>query len=524
MRLLFLACKLSCLSICSGLLDGSPLRAVKVLSHTRPESLERLLRSLNKASYETPVALEIFVDAPNGATSRDAVNKVVAVADRWQWPHGAKNVTVRRTWVGLRRQWLECYTPQSVNDHVVILEDDCEVSPLFWLWSVNASTAYSNRIDIAGIGLQRQEYVASRRQAMPLINNDHQPYLYKLPGFWGFCPTASIWAEFLHWYALHGKEAPLVQGMPGMYFSDVYKALERQGRVHTVWTMHFIFWSLHESKKSLFTLYANLPGEQTFVANHRMRGEHFRKDFGQDFRLQKLWHPQMATFPSRPIKLGWSAEQDQDNKDASGAVPKLQGMLVVPDRVSLERRLSAPGYDDDGGETLQVETGTDKTEWWIETDVKDQAGGAEANGEDAEVSSTPDDFCPSTVQACGLMATILSLGYAIVLSLGRAGQGETKMSTSVVSLALWVLCCTFEEYGGMKAVNKEWFGTEPARMDLWYFVFAITLLIAVLSVRELPAKESYPLNRAQTNECEQAKFVCYVGHSRSIPQANHLIS
>ena len=60
---------------------------------------------------------------------------------------------------GLRVAWFQSWTPQSLSDHAIILEDDLEVSPLWFSWLRRSWLTYGHRTDLAGIALSRQYMV-----------------------------------------------------------------------------------------------------------------------------------------------------------------------------------------------------------------------------------------------------------------------------------------------------------------------------------------------------------------------------
>jgi hypothetical protein len=119
---------------------------IKILAFRRPASLVRLLQSLSRAAYDEQDKLDvdIFVDFDDSEERM----QVVEVAKNWTWAIGQKTVHVRKAWVGLRKQWLECY--QDVSRRAVILEDDVEVSPFYMQWLRRAAAAYGKRQDLAG--------------------------------------------------------------------------------------------------------------------------------------------------------------------------------------------------------------------------------------------------------------------------------------------------------------------------------------------------------------------------------------
>ena len=116
---------------------------------------------------------------------------------------------------GLGRAWFEAWTPESDTERALILEDDVEVSPYFYLWLKRAWDAYGTQRadrttneeasvvpDLAGISLQRQTLIPT----VPPIWNRHllaskynDPYHFKLVGSIGFSPNAKYWRELVPW-------------------------------------------------------------------------------------------------------------------------------------------------------------------------------------------------------------------------------------------------------------------------------------------------------------------------------------
>ena len=126
---------------------------VKILAQKRAGPLNRLLASLNAASYPMTanVDVEIHVDrlAPvrtwfwaRDATTTSAKQRqeVLTMASAFvrNWKHGYAKVVQARRWLGVRGMWLACSDPGIYGEEftrVLILEDDIELSPA-WCVSV----------------------------------------------------------------------------------------------------------------------------------------------------------------------------------------------------------------------------------------------------------------------------------------------------------------------------------------------------------------------------------------------------
>ena len=123
---------------------------IKVLTFNRVKSLHRCLQSLVSAYYDSePVFLDILVDHPYrrhrvwGPASADSysakyagrvreMHQLVASLRNFSWPHGPKRVSVRWENAGLQAQWIESWFPDSPNEFAFVVEDDMEVSPLYY--------------------------------------------------------------------------------------------------------------------------------------------------------------------------------------------------------------------------------------------------------------------------------------------------------------------------------------------------------------------------------------------------------
>jgi hypothetical protein len=290
--------------------NDEPRYSIKVLAHTRPVSLRRLLDSLDAAQYDgNEVHADIWIDAPRTEDEAKLHERVVDIAQSWEWKHGAVKIHKRSEWVGLRRQWLDCYQPIHDNDTALILEDDMEVSTFFWQWlqQARAFAAQEQRGDaiaVAGISLMRQQYVNMKpTKKIAVIDSPEQLYWYRMAGMWGFSPQPQTWSMFLRWYESHANDEE-TPSLEGSFFAQALAS----GTPASMWTQHFIRFCI-SAPRPLYTLYANLENGRTFAANWREKGEHFNVSLGQDFELAVEHHTfHGPAFPKHPLaKLDWTA-------------------------------------------------------------------------------------------------------------------------------------------------------------------------------------------------------------------------
>lgn len=300
---------------------------IVVLTRDRKESLQRLLDSLRNAQYDGDRAdLRIWVDrASLGWNAISAVKnvlrrnvgvdrEVVLAASNFEWPHGEKTVNVWDRHVGIWGQWLDTWRPSGNDDNEssVILEDDLEVSPMYYRWLQGAKAAYGKRADIFGYTLQRGTLRANQtgfgRRGLR-VKGSEKCYLYLLLGSWGYAPEAKRWAEFREWYHEKSCEFGYHPYVEGLIPTKWYKKQERKRSMWTMWHIKFA------DMRNLYTVYANLEGSRTLASNWREPGLHFKlrttsKKASPDFELLRASDSDEGSgkfdFPSEPRVLGWN--------------------------------------------------------------------------------------------------------------------------------------------------------------------------------------------------------------------------
>ncbi|XP_021801937.1 uncharacterized protein LOC110746048, partial [Prunus avium] len=145
---------------------------VKVLTFNRLESVTRCLRSLAAADYLTDkVQLHGYIDhfalrdaSSNVGQKLKESHRILEFLDGFEWKYGDKLIHYRTANAGLRAQWLEAWWPSSDNEFAFVVEDDLEVSPLYYKFLRSLIVNYyynaSNyRPYIYGASLQRPRFV-----------------------------------------------------------------------------------------------------------------------------------------------------------------------------------------------------------------------------------------------------------------------------------------------------------------------------------------------------------------------------
>jgi hypothetical protein len=105
-----------------------PQLDISIITNNRHKSLQRLLRSLSAAHYYGDrIDLRINIDQPADADT-------LQLSQNFTWAHGRKALHHRIVTGGLMAAVVESWYPASNHTYGLLLEDDVEVSPLFYAW------------------------------------------------------------------------------------------------------------------------------------------------------------------------------------------------------------------------------------------------------------------------------------------------------------------------------------------------------------------------------------------------------
>ena len=106
----------------------TPRIDLSVITNDRPQSLSRLFASLNAARYYGDmVHMKINLD-------QAADKKMRQTVANFHWTCGTIHVQQRIVSAGVLSAVVEAWYPHNNDSYGVLLEDDIEVSPLFYTW------------------------------------------------------------------------------------------------------------------------------------------------------------------------------------------------------------------------------------------------------------------------------------------------------------------------------------------------------------------------------------------------------
>lgn len=267
---------------------GHAALAIRVLTMNRPEQLANALASLQNADYEGDrVDVEIHIDYPPKpiASNLRLYNAVQEVAKSFQWKHGVLKVVDPGTHRGLFDMWAQPFEPQVDGQVLMVLEDDNELSPVFYQWFKALLGHLSNSEDprLYGFSLQRQHSIiglrADQKYPTSFIDLRMDPnrlfYRYQLLSSWGTVLFPSHWNAFVRWATSIRKSQPDFQPCVPFLFNNIWY-LNKPTHIWTIWFNYYIY--MH----GLYSMYVNyarydVDGRYfSLLKNHRANGLHFK--------------------------------------------------------------------------------------------------------------------------------------------------------------------------------------------------------------------------------------------------------
>lgn len=183
--------------------------------------------------------------------------------------------------VGLQAQWLEAWWPSSDNEFSFVVEDDLEVSPLYYKFLKDLIVNYyynaSNYSPLMyGASLQRPRFVPGKHGNKMQLDGGTRLFLYQLVGTWGQLLFPRPWKEFRLWYDTH-KTKGVKPYLDGMVTTGWYRKLGE--RIWTPWFIKFVH------AHGYFNIYTNFLHERALSVSHRDAGVNYGKTAGPDSYL-----------------------------------------------------------------------------------------------------------------------------------------------------------------------------------------------------------------------------------------------
>ncbi|EIE88405.1 hypothetical protein G6F46_008071 [Rhizopus delemar] len=307
-----------------------------IITDRRPHSLSRLLQSAGKSKYlGDRVDLMIHMEQSADRATRMLVNSFV-------WKQGVKFLRHRVKKGGLMPAIVESWYPSHNDEYAVLLEDDIEVSPLFYVWSKYSilKYRYSGNKDayrlMYGISLyapRNLELVPSGRVSfdpnsvlLPAHYAPQTPYASQIPCSWGAVYFPEHWREF-HAYLIRRlqdlnlpKHSEVrVISVPGSR-SDKWKKSWKKYFIELVYLRAYVM------------LYPNFYDFEAFSTNHVEFGTHVKSEKRQsvigtfmvplmqrDTLLAQLPDHRLPFFEDLPVLDLWGQLQTHESLDAKAS-------------------------------------------------------------------------------------------------------------------------------------------------------------------------------------------------------------
>ncbi|KAG8060650.1 hypothetical protein GUJ93_ZPchr0002g26203 [Zizania palustris] len=244
--------------------------SVNIITQNRAKSLRRLLASLRSAYYvgdEVPISFNM--DSRVDAATLNVVNS-------FDWPHGGKTLRRRVIQGGLIRAVSESWYPSDDDDYGLLLEDDIEVSPYYYLWVKYALLVYrydpqAALPELSSISLYTPRLVEvvkerPRWNATAFFGRTHHPntpYLHQLPCSWGAVFFPKHWREFYAYMAARFTEDAKK--------NPVQIPRSRTNGWQASWKKFLIDMMY---LRGYVSLYPNFPNQTSFSTNHMEPGAH----------------------------------------------------------------------------------------------------------------------------------------------------------------------------------------------------------------------------------------------------------
>lgn len=173
------------------------LLPIIVIAYNRPDSLHRLLHSIERAQLpEKGIDLYVSIDHSDDPACAQ-------LAEQLDWKHGKKTVIQHDHQLGLLKHVMACGDLAAELGAAIILEDDLTVSPAFHDYACRATAFYKDQQNIAGISLYSYAYTETRNLPFEALHTEHDTYFMQVASSWGQVWTSQHWKGFRSWIAQH---------------------------------------------------------------------------------------------------------------------------------------------------------------------------------------------------------------------------------------------------------------------------------------------------------------------------------
>lgn len=261
-------------------MDKNVHTCIIAVGYNRPDSMERLLNSLQRADY-TDDMVDLLISIDKGARQ----SEVIEVAEKFSWKNGKKTIRAYSERQGLRPHIIQCGDMTQEYDAVIVLEDDITVSDSFYIYSKAAVSFYEGNSKIGGISLYAHQTNVGVNHFFEPEFNGYDTYLMQFAQSWGQCWTKAMWRGFKEWYLLNQDD----------YFSNNKKFVNIPNNI-LGWDNHswLKFYMAYIVEKDLYFVYPY----HSLSTNHSEVGQHNTIGSSSDYQVALTAGKRKYEFPT----------------------------------------------------------------------------------------------------------------------------------------------------------------------------------------------------------------------------------
>ena len=175
---------------------GIETPAIVVAAHSRPDELERLTRSIQRA--DVPAGTPLIISIDGGSEAHEDVRKVAHAigvdtgSSQGRWSQGPLAI-VEHEPLGLVEHFHRCGDLTSNHGSVILLEDDLLVGPNFYQWACAALAHGATDERIAGVSLAAPFHDGYRHLPFEPVVDGTDALFAQIPWYDGMAWTTEMW-------------------------------------------------------------------------------------------------------------------------------------------------------------------------------------------------------------------------------------------------------------------------------------------------------------------------------------------
>lgn len=173
--------------------------AIVVTAYNRPRALERLLGSLQEASYPEGARPPLVISIDRGDDEPNRQVRELALG--LSWPHGPKEVICHDEHLGIVPHVFFCGSLTEKHGAVIFLEDDLFVSPAFYRYAAQALAFHDSDRSVAGISLYALWFNGYTHHPFIPLADESDGFFLQIPYTQGQAWTRAQWQRFSEWRA-----------------------------------------------------------------------------------------------------------------------------------------------------------------------------------------------------------------------------------------------------------------------------------------------------------------------------------